>query len=95
MENPERKPFKLNSPLLPSYACAINDGAEVVLTGGFGNRKDVSVYSMSGLVRNLPDLHEGRQYHACARFTDEYGQNVEIYNTKMCCIADDSYFRHF
>ena len=65
--------------MLSSYACAINDGAEVVLTGGFGNRKDVSVYSMSGFVRNLPDLHEGRQYHACARYTDPYGTNVEIF----------------
>ena len=54
--------------MLPSYACAINNGTEVVLTGGFGNRKDVSVYSLSGFERNLPDLNLGRQYHACARY---------------------------
>ena len=59
-----------------SYACAINNGAEVVLTGGFGNRKDVSVYSLSGFLGNLPDLHEGRQYHACARYQDQSGKNV-------------------
>ena len=62
--------------LLPSYACAINNGAEVVVTGGFGNRKDVLVYSMTGFEGNLPDLNEGRQYHACARYTDPYGKNV-------------------
>ena len=61
-----------------SYACAINNFGEVVLTGGFGSRKDVVRYSMSGFEGNLPDLHEGRQYHACARYADEYGQNVEI-----------------
>ena len=59
-----------------SYACAINNGAEVIVTGGFGNRKDVLVYSMTGFEGNLPDLNEGRQYHACARYTDQYGQNV-------------------
>ena len=62
--------------LLPSYACAINNGAEVVLTGGFGNRKDVSVYSMAGFVRNLPDLNVGRQYHACAKYQDLNDEKV-------------------
>ena len=68
--------FKINLSLLPSYACAINNGTEVVVTGGFGNRKDVSVYSMSGFVQNLPDLNVGRQYHACARYQDQSGKNV-------------------
>merc|ERR550539_550666 len=53
-----------------SYACAINDGDEVVLTGGFGNRKAVKVYSLSGFVQNLPELSVGRQYHACASYLD-------------------------
>ena len=65
---------------LPSYACAINDGAEVVITGGFGNRRDVSVYSMAGFVKNLPDLNVGRQYHACARYQDQNGAKVLFEN---------------
>ena len=64
--------------MICSYACAINNGSEVVLTVGFGNRRDVSVYSMSGFVRNLPDLNVGRQYHACARYQNQYDQNVYL-----------------
>ena len=67
---------KYDDNMICSYACAINNGSEVVLTGGFGNRRDVSVYSMSGFVRNLPDLNVGRQYHACARYQNQYDQNV-------------------
>ena len=62
--------------IIPSYACAISDGSEVVLTGGFGNRKDVTVYSMAGFERNLPDLLVGRQYHACASFLDKHNHKV-------------------
>ena len=84
-----------NSLLLSSYACAINDGTEVILTGGFGNRKDVLRYSMTGFEGFLPFLNEGRQYHACARFTDPYGKNVEISFLKICFGSDNSHFRHF
>ena len=73
-----------------SYACAINYGKEVVLTGGFGNRKDVSVYSMSGFVGNLPDLHEGRQYHACASYNNIYDEKVTEKNQR---ISLHRYFR--
>ena len=57
---------------IPSYACAIGDQKEVVLTGGFGNRREVSVYStrVVPFVRNLADLNTGRQYHACASYND-------------------------
>merc|ERR1711981_1296234 len=68
--------FTLNDPV--SYACAINNFGEVVLTGGFGNRKDVVRYSMSGFEGNLPDLNVGRQYHACSRFTDQYGKKYIV-----------------
>ena len=40
--------------------------------------RNVSVFSMSGFQGNLPDLHEGRQFHTCARYQDQYDQNVEI-----------------
>ena len=79
---------------ISSYACAISDGEEVVITGGFGNRRDVTVYSMSGLKRNLADLNVGRQYHACSRFTDQYGQNVRIFLLELGSSVDDSYSRH-
>ena len=62
--------------IIPSYACAISDGSEVALTGGFGNRKDVTVYSMAGFERNLPDLLVGRQYHACASYLDKDNHKV-------------------
>ena len=42
--------------ILFSYACAISDDTEVILTGGFGARKDVSVYSLAGFQRSLTDL---------------------------------------
>ena len=51
-----------------SYACAINDGSEVVLTGGFGNRREVTLYNLDGFVEDLPLLNIGRQYHACSSF---------------------------
>ena len=68
----------------------------ILSSGGFGNRRDVSVYSLSGFKENLPDLHVGRQYHACARYQDQYGKNVSTLNrTEMCCSVDDSSFRYF
>ena len=51
-----------------SYACAISDGSEVVLTGGFGNRKEVILYNLNGFVADLPRLKTGRQYHACSSY---------------------------
>ena len=68
--------------MFPRYACAINDGAQVVLTGGFDAihhcpMNNVSVYSLNGFEGYLPNLTERRQYHACSRFTDQNGQNVE------------------
>ena len=47
-----------------------------MLTGGYSNRKDVVVYSMSGLEEILPDLNTGRQYHACASYVDIYDEKV-------------------
>ena len=60
-----------------SYACAISDDTEVIITGGFGARTDVSVYSMTGFQRNLPDLNTGRQYHACASYINIYNEKVK------------------
>jgi len=61
-----------------SYACAIGDESEVILTGGFGTRNTVSKFSMSGFVSNLPDLKIGRQYHACASYHDIYNKKTYL-----------------
>ena len=55
---------------IPSYACAISDRAksEVILTGGFSTRKDVTAYNLQGRVARLPELQKGRQYHACSSY---------------------------
>ena len=65
--------------MLSSHACSITDGDKVVLTGGFGYKKKVAVYDMSGFVQSLPDLHIGRQYHACACYKNDLNQKVEIF----------------
>ena len=59
-----------------SYACAISDGDKVILTGGYTTRNEVSVYSMTGFLKHLAELNVGRQYHACASYTDNYGRKV-------------------
>ena len=71
----------------------------MVVTGGYDAihhcpMNNVSVYSMTGFEGFLPFLNERRQYHACARFTDQQGKNVEI-TIRICFSADDSCFRHF
>ena len=70
--------------LFPSSACAISDGAEVVLTGGLGNRRDVTVYSLTGFERNLPRLQVGREYHACASYLNTNDEKVEIFIFGTC-----------
>ena len=59
-----------------SYACAISDGSEVVLTGGFGSRREVTAYNLEGLVANLAPLNTGRQYHACSSFVLQGSKTV-------------------
>ena len=56
---------------IPSYACAISDGPEVILTGGFSARKDVTAYNLRGETAQLPKLEKGRQYHACSSYKTE------------------------
>ena len=53
---------------ISSGACAINDGTEVVITGGIPHSRNVSVYNIRGFNRTLPHLNIGRQYHACSSY---------------------------
>jgi len=65
--------FTLEHSLL--YACAINLGSTVILTGGadYYNYNRVSEYSESGFTRDLPQLQQGRCYHGCSYFENEAG----------------------
>ena len=74
-----------------SYACAISDGSEVVLTGGFGNRRDVTAYNLDGFVEDLPLLNIGRQYHACSSFVQ--GSNT-VRNWIISKANFECYFRY-
>ena len=60
-----------------SYTCAINDGDEVVLTGGFENGRAVAVYSSNGFQSYLPDLNVARQDHACSSYHDDNDEKVK------------------
>ena len=71
-----------------SYSCAIDDGEEVVLTGGHGclapvcSGKDwtelttVTRYNMQGQATTLPSLNTARGEHACGTFKTSDGAKV-------------------
>ena len=71
-----------------SYSCAIDDGEEVVLTGGYGcsasycSGKDwtelttVTRYNMQGQATTLPSLNTARGEHACGSFKKADGAKV-------------------
>ena len=51
-----------------SSACAIAAGDAVVITGGIGDYKTVSVYTVEGWQEDLPSLNIGRIRHACSSY---------------------------
>ena len=52
-----------------SFHCAIEDGDEVVLTGGvLGRDFLVTRYNVEGEATSLPSLNTGRATHACGKF---------------------------
>ena len=70
--------IKYDPPILTacSYSCAIDDGEEVVLTGGYGcltpdycndwtELTTVTRYNMQGKATTLPSLNTARGEHAC------------------------------
>ena len=61
-----------------SYACAINLGSTVVITGGYSTKTTVSEYSQEGWVRDLPSLQQGRYGHGCSYFVSDDGTKVDI-----------------
>ena len=66
------------------YACAISDGATVVVTGGAPARDTVSRYTRNGWIEDLPSLIEGRQNHGCASFAKN--ENL-VRNSIFYCIS--------
>jgi len=56
-----------------TYACAINLGSTVAITGGVHTKTTVSEYSQEGWVRDLPLLQQGRYFHGCSYFVSDDG----------------------
>ena len=68
-----------------SFSCAIDDGQEVVLTGGEVNDSGpgphplskVTRYNMQGKATTLPGLNTPRSTHACGTIKKSDGATVE------------------
>ena len=61
-----------------SYACSINLGSTLLLTGGGDSPFRVSEYSETGYIEDLPQLLRGRYWHGCSYFDNEEGTKVDI-----------------
>jgi len=55
------------------WACAINLGSSVILTGGIYTLTTVSEYDEDGWVRDLPPLLQGRYNHGCTYYNNDEG----------------------
>ena len=61
-----------------SDACPINLGSSVILTGGVRSYTYVSEYTVTGWVRDLPELLQKRSHHACSYYDNDDGTKVDI-----------------
>ena len=61
-----------------STHCAIEDGGEVVLTGGLLDKwtSRVTRYNMQGQATTLPSLNTGRRVHVCGTIKNSDGATV-------------------
>jgi len=49
--------------------CGISWGDKIILTGGnYWRSNMVLTYNMNGFVSNLPNMTQGRRYHACTKY---------------------------
>ena len=63
-----------------SWACAINLGVSLIITGGgYRPYNRVTEYNEAGWVRDLPPLLTGRIHHGCSYFVNNKGTKVDIY----------------
>ena len=67
--------------------------SKYIVTGGGYSPNEVTQYSLSGEVTELPDLIAGRWEHACSSFINnegvevrEWGSNVRIKNVFSLCV---------
>ena len=65
-------------------ACAIPDGENVLLTGGYYSRQRVSRYDAAGYVAELPGLNIGRYDPGCGVFLRQDGTKVSTGCVSMC-----------
>ena len=64
-----------------SYACAIDLGQTVVITGGHWTMRRVTEYNEDGQTKELPKLDRGRRSHGCASYVDKENRIVMIFTT--------------
>ena len=64
-----------------SYACSIDLGQTVVITGGKYTMQKVTEYNEDGQAKELPQLIRGRRNHGCSSYSDKVGNIVS--NEKM------------
>lgn len=59
-----------------SYACAINMGSTVIITGGYWSKRIVSEYNEAGFIKHLEPMQTGRYTHGCSYFENNDGTKV-------------------
>ena len=71
--------------ILYRYACGVEVGDRYIVTGGYEPSEDdgaletVAEYSQTGFVRYLPNMIQGRYWHACSSFNNGGGETVGIF----------------
>merc|ERR1712240_319491 len=74
---------KYNLQQKTAYACGINDGSSIIVTGGtsdsggFDPLKTVSRYNLEGFMESMPSLITARRSHGCGSFTNQ--DNIKVY----------------
>ena len=59
-----------------SRACSIELEERVILTGGIYTKNTVSVYSLSGWIKDLPELLQRRYHHGCGHYVNDVNKMV-------------------
>ena len=57
--------------IVHSWACGIELGSSVVITGGRYSLTTVTEYNEDGFIRYLPSLQQGRYQHGCSYYVNE------------------------
>jgi len=76
------------------YACGINDGSSVIVTGGIDGSsrlKTVSRYNLEGFMESMPSLITARSSHGCGSFTNQ--DNIKVYVVAGGSVGNTPYLR--